>query len=99
MEENNENLVLVQRPNRGELLTYRAQEAPPDQHTGETLPPDDLEKFPLLPRKKLRALVSLYHQSSTFITPETLDRHIEKEFALDPRRPVHLDQALLKKEA
>ncbi|PVF95543.1 hypothetical protein CPB86DRAFT_710936 [Serendipita vermifera] len=98
MEENNETPILVQRPNRGELLSYRAQEAPSSEQTEESLPPDNLEKYTLLPRKKLRALVSLYHQSSTFITPETLDQHIEKEFALDPRRPVHLDQVTLKKE-
>lgn len=36
---------------------------------------------PSLPPQKLRALVSLYHKSDTFLTPETLDAAIEKEFA------------------
>ncbi|KAL6306656.1 hypothetical protein BKA93DRAFT_711599, partial [Sparassis latifolia] len=33
-----------------------------------------------LPRKKLRALVSLYHQSDSFITPETLSKAIDDAF-------------------
>lgn len=35
----------------------------------------------VLPPKKLRALVSLYHQSRTFITPENLDEAIDRAFA------------------
>ncbi len=33
-----------------------------------------------LPPKKLRALVTLYHQSKTFITPENLDESIDRAF-------------------
>jgi len=33
-----------------------------------------------LPPKKLRALVTLYHQSKTFITPENLDEAIDRAF-------------------
>ncbi|KAI0301816.1 hypothetical protein B0F90DRAFT_250355 [Multifurca ochricompacta] len=33
-----------------------------------------------LPPKKLRALVSLYHQSNSFITPENLDEEIDRAF-------------------
>jgi hypothetical protein len=98
LEENSESRLFIQQPNRGELLTYRHQEESSDQQAEDSLPPDDLEKYSLLPREKLRALVSLYHQSSTFITPETLDQHIEREFALNPRKPVNMDQAALKKE-
>ncbi|KAK7695651.1 hypothetical protein QCA50_000287 [Cerrena zonata] len=38
---------------------------------------------PTLPPQKLRALVSLYHKSDKFITPETLDAEIDKEFQED----------------
>ncbi|KAI0802109.1 hypothetical protein BC629DRAFT_1438639 [Irpex lacteus] len=37
-------------------------------------------KKPLLPPKKMRALVSLYHQAGDFITPESLDREIDYAF-------------------
>ena len=37
-----------------------------------------------LPPKKLRALVSLYHQSRSFITPENLDEAIDSAFAEPP---------------
>ncbi len=43
-------------------------------------PPSD---FVLSP-KKLRALVSLYHQSRSFITPENLDEAIDRAFAEPP---------------
>ena len=33
-----------------------------------------------LPPKKLRALVALYHQSKSFITPENLDEAIDRAF-------------------
>ncbi|KAH9062069.1 hypothetical protein EDB87DRAFT_1609153 [Lactarius vividus] len=33
-----------------------------------------------LPPKKLRALVTLYHQSKSFITPENLDESIDRAF-------------------
>lgn len=33
-----------------------------------------------LPPEKLRALISLYHESGSFITKENLDDHIDKEF-------------------
>ena len=38
----------------------------------------------VLPPKKLRALVSLYHQSRTFITPENLDEAIDRAFSEPP---------------
>lgn len=40
-------------------------------------PPHDF----VLPPQKLRALVSLYHQSKSFITPENLDEAIDRAFA------------------
>jgi hypothetical protein len=43
-------------------------------------PPHDF----VLPPKKLRALVSLYHQSKSFITPENLDEAIDRAFAEPP---------------
>ncbi|KAI0049595.1 hypothetical protein FA95DRAFT_1488803 [Auriscalpium vulgare] len=36
-----------------------------------------------LPPEKLRALVSLYHQSGQFVTPETLDSAIDHAFIED----------------
>ena len=36
-----------------------------------------------LPSTKLRSLVSIYHQSADFITPETLDSAIDKAFIDD----------------
>ncbi|KAA1466175.1 hypothetical protein DENSPDRAFT_16337 [Dentipellis sp. KUC8613] len=41
--------------------------------------PSTLPQFSLSPAK-LRALISLYHQSGSFITPENLDTAIEKAF-------------------
>jgi len=38
----------------------------------------------VLPPEKLRALVSLYHQSRSFITPENLDEAIDRAFAESP---------------
>ncbi|KAI0285049.1 hypothetical protein BGY98DRAFT_946884 [Russula aff. rugulosa BPL654] len=38
----------------------------------------------VLPPEKLRALVSLYHQSKSFITPENLDEEIDRAFAEPP---------------
>ena len=38
----------------------------------------------VLPPKKLRALVSLYHQSGSFITPENLDEAIDRAFTEPP---------------
>lgn len=43
-------------------------------------PPHDF----VLPPKKLRALVSLYHQSKSFITPENLDEAIDRAFSEPP---------------
>ncbi|KZT12956.1 uncharacterized protein LAESUDRAFT_689970 [Laetiporus sulphureus 93-53] len=37
-----------------------------------------------VPREKMRALVSLYHESSKFITPEKLSEVIDYEFATAP---------------
>jgi len=86
---------LVQMPNSGELLKYEAR--------GEDAPLHDQSRVPLwdpsmLPRKKIRALIALYNQTSTFLTPETLDAHIDNEFAINPRRPTFLDHEALRKE-
>ncbi|KZT41357.1 hypothetical protein SISSUDRAFT_1042936 [Sistotremastrum suecicum HHB10207 ss-3] len=43
------------------------------------LPRNDLPPT-TMPRERLRALVSLYHESLYFITPETLDAHIDRVF-------------------
>ncbi|KAF8505497.1 hypothetical protein F5888DRAFT_442269 [Russula emetica] len=43
-------------------------------------PPHDF----VLPPKKLRALVSLYHQSKSFVTTENLDEAIDRAFAEPP---------------
>lgn len=90
---------LVRKPNSGQLLTYNHTE---DASTSQERDQIHLDKkgkqVPLLPKKKLRALVSLYHRTATFLTPETLDRHIEQEFAVDPRKPQFLAQMDLKKE-
>lgn len=83
----------VPKPHSGDLLTYRA---PDELLEGEILDSTAQPNQRRLPRKKLRALVSLYHQSATFLTPETLDAHIEREFALDPVHPRHLDFDMLK---
>lgn len=87
--------TLVQTPNSGNLLTYKASEEKPA--LGDR-PEDPLTNSPLLPRKKLRALIELYNQTPTFITPETLDSHIDKEFAIKPQRPSFLDGESLRKE-
>ena len=47
--------------------------------TSNTPASTSLPKVSLAP-EKLRALVSLYHKSDRFITPETLDKHIDAEF-------------------
>jgi hypothetical protein len=48
-----------------------------------------------LPAQKLRALVALYHQSQSFVTPEKLDEAIDRAFAdvtnLRVFRPRRLD--------
>ena len=46
---------------------------------------DRLENEPILERRKLQALVSLYHQSRNFITREELDNHIDSEFGYAER--------------
>jgi hypothetical protein len=56
-------------------LTRRMSSRPNSQ----TPPPDFV-----LPPKKLRALVSLYHQSKTFITLENLDEAIDRAFTDSP---------------
>lgn len=38
-----------------------------------------------LPPEKMRALVDLYHSTSTFITEETLDAHIDVAFLVAPK--------------
>lgn len=42
--------------------------------------PDPLENESLLERRKLRAILALYHQAANFVTPETLDQRIDQEF-------------------
>lgn len=86
---------LARKPTSGSLLTYNPPEEPHANEATEDSAVDKNEQ-PLLPRKKLRALVALYHQSATFLTPETLDKHIEQEFAIDPQRPRYMDQKMLK---
>lgn len=54
----------------------RSMSSKPDPQT----PPHDF----VLPPKKLRALVSLYHQSKSFITPENLDEAIDRAFSDPP---------------
>jgi hypothetical protein len=61
--------------------------------------PNPQTGLPTLPRRKLRALMALYHESANFITPETLDQHIEKEFARKPNIPNYLRQKDLSEEA
>jgi hypothetical protein len=86
---------LVQTPNSGELLTYKAIE----ENIGPDDPPrDSLWNPSLLPQRKIRALIALYNQTSTFLTPETLDAHIDNEFGINPRRPTFLDHEALRKE-
>ena len=87
---------LVQTPNSGQLLTYSAAEE--EKPAYDDRPLDGLADTPLLPRKKLRALIELYNQTPTFITPETLDSHIDREFATNPRRPNFLGIDSLRKE-
>ncbi|KAG8813652.1 hypothetical protein FRC19_002294 [Serendipita sp. 401] len=82
----------VHKPNSGELLTYR----PPNEQDEDKR---SLEAFPHLSRKKMRALVRLYNQSESWLTPETLDRHIEEEFAISPQVPAYLELELLKRDA
>jgi len=54
-------------------------------------PPHDF----VLPPKKLRALVSLYHQSKTFITPENLDEAIDRAFAEPPSVRIYGNRRLV----
>jgi hypothetical protein len=51
----------------------------------QTVETDPLENEPILERRKLQALVSLYHQSRNFITREELDEHIDNEFGYAER--------------
>jgi hypothetical protein len=51
----------------------------------QTVETDPLEDEPILERRKLQALVSLYHQSRNFITREELDEHIDNEFGYTDR--------------
>ncbi|KAI0269258.1 hypothetical protein BC834DRAFT_865591 [Gloeopeniophorella convolvens] len=56
-----------------------------------------------LPPEKLRALISLYHQSKSFITPENLDEAIDRAFVEVPSMTFHgnrrLDWPTLRLEA
>jgi len=52
----------------------------------QTIKTDPLENEPILERRKLQALVSLYHQSRNFITHEELDTHIDTEFGYAKRQ-------------
>jgi hypothetical protein len=87
--------ILVQTPNSGDLLTYEPMDENATLDGGPQDPPWDPS---ILPQKKLRALIALYNQTSTFLTPETLDAHIDNEFATNPRRPAFLDYDALRKE-
>ena len=51
-----------------------------DPRPSQVVETDPLENEPILERRKLQALVSLYHQSRDFITREGLDEHIDSEF-------------------
>jgi len=51
-----------------------------DPRPSQVVETDPLENEPILERRKLQALVSLYHQSRNFITREGLDEHIDNEF-------------------
>lgn len=66
--------IMGQRPETGA--------APRPSQTVET---DPLENEPILERRKLQALVSLYHHSRDFITREELDNHIDSEFGFAER--------------
>jgi hypothetical protein len=87
--------LLVHTPNSGELLTYEAID---ENTTVDDRPLEPLWDPSMLPRRKMRALIALYNQTSTFLTPETLDAHIDNEFAINPRRPTFLDHESLRKE-
>ncbi|KAG8835215.1 hypothetical protein FRC17_004777 [Serendipita sp. 399] len=90
----------VPRPNSGELLTYYPPNEPKAaEDEAQETSQDPLGSFPRLPRKKLRALVRLYNQSESWLTPETLDRHIEQEFALNQEFRGHVDISYLRREA
>jgi hypothetical protein len=52
----------------------------------QAVEPDPLENEPILERRKLQALVSLYHQSRSFITREELDDRIDREFGYAERQ-------------
>ncbi|KIM33165.1 hypothetical protein M408DRAFT_325973, partial [Serendipita vermifera MAFF 305830] len=88
--------LLVQTPNSGALFTYKPAED--KKPSFDDRPKDSLADRPLLPRKKLRALIELYNQTPSFITPETLDSHIDREFATSPRRPQFLEAESLRRE-
>ncbi|KAG8686248.1 hypothetical protein FRC09_014264 [Ceratobasidium sp. 395] len=64
---------------------------PEPQKTYARLP--DLPTF-TLSQPKLRALIDLYHSSSTFITPETLSDEIDKTFA-----PIRFNQTLVRPDS
>jgi hypothetical protein len=90
---------LAPKPNSGQLLTYSPREGGSTSTSHpQASPHEQQQQNNLLPRRKLRALVSLYHRTATFITPETLDRHIEQEFAVDPRRPQYINTVTLRRE-
>ncbi|GJE84625.1 hypothetical protein PsYK624_007010 [Phanerochaete sordida] len=49
-----------------------------------------------LPEAKQRALIALYHQAETFITPENLEAEIDEEFIYRPlRHPGGLEREVL----
>jgi len=56
-----------------------------ESRPSQMVKPDPLESKPILERRKLQALVSLYHQSRNFITREELDDHIDNEFGYAER--------------
>ncbi|KAL1742885.1 hypothetical protein HDZ31DRAFT_83813 [Schizophyllum fasciatum] len=58
-----------------------ATSAPAPAGTSTTPEGKKVASHASLPDARMRALISLYHQSSTFITPENLDQRIDEAFA------------------
>lgn len=86
-------------PSPEEILSTRLKEPRSNEQNEKLQPRSPKTGLPTLPRRKLRALMALYQESATFITPETLDRHIEQEFAISQRQPSYLTQRELEEEA
>ena len=61
-------------------LRTRGRQVAAGSRPSQTVDTDPLGNEPILERRKLQALVSLYHHSRNFITREELDDHIDNEF-------------------